>query len=534
MEIEISIKLSLQEYEKLNWAGSEKDLTVPLKKELKKKKQNLSFQSYRILKKSIDARKKPNIFFTFRLAVQNINTKHLSKTPVSHSNIRQTSKENSLRPVVIGFGPAGIFAALSLSEAGLCPVIFERGRPIEKRILDVQKYFESGQVDEISNIQFGEGGAGTFSDGKLFSGVKDPRRMQVLETFVRFGADPNICYDAHPHIGTDKLQIIIPEIRKYIQSLGGTFHFSSQLIKIAVQDQKVNGFYWKDLDTGSDELQFLQTEKLILAIGHSARDTFRQLHQQGINIQKKLFSVGVRIEHLQSQIDQIQYGSAAGHPLLPPAEYKLVSHTEARKTLYTFCMCPGGHVVASASGKDEIVTNGMSYSRRNGLNANSAILVSVLDDDLTDNPLSGIDFQENLEKSAYVLGGKNGFAPCQRVEDFLMNRASSCHGDIIPTYLPDVRYTNIRSLFPKRISDTIACGLQDLNSRMPGFAGSDTLLTGVETRSSSPVRILRNECFNAAGVKGLFPIGEGAGYAGGIMSSAIDGIKCADFLLKTR
>jgi len=481
-----------------------------------------------ILKKSIDARKKNNIRITFRICLTDEpEQEYTAPAPASCSS-------SSVRPVVVGFGPAGMMAALQLAREGLCPIIIERGRTIENRIQDVETYFLTGQLNPRSNIQFGEGGAGTFSDGKLNTGVSDKRRTFVLETFVRAGAPPEIMYLSHPHVGTDRLRTVVSSIRKEILSLGGTIHFERVVTGIRVDNGILQGIFHAPAGNPGDE-SFLAAREAVLAVGHSARDTFTALLGQGIPMSAKPFSVGVRIEHPQEWVNRAQYGASAGHPSLPQADYKLVSHTSAGRALYTFCMCPGGFVVASSSEDGHVVTNGMSNYRRDGENANSAILVGVDTNDFDGRDiLSGVRFQENLERLAFDAGGRNGCAPCQRLGDFLENRASVSCGRFKPTYRPGVSYTNIRSILPDFISATICEGVQDMNRKMPGFSDPDSLLTGIETRSSSPVRILRNDLLESPGASGLYPCGEGAGYAGGIMSSAIDGLRCAEKIIENR
>ena len=418
--------------------------------------------------------------------------------------------------VIAGFGPAGMFCALTLCEYGYKPIVLERGAAIEQRIGAVESYWKSGVVDPRSNVQFGEGGAGTFSDGKLTTRINDPLCNRVLHKFCEFGAPEEILTKAKPHIGTDNLRGIVKNLRNRIIELGGQVRFLSPIEDInisngRIKSVKVNG---EDLDC----------DVLGLAIGHSAHDTFEMLLRKGVELVPKPFSVGARIEHLQTDIDKALYGKYAGHPALPPAEYAL-SYRENGRGVYTFCMCPGGFVVASASSEGTIVTNGMSNFDRNGANANSAVLVSVSEEDFGHEPLAGVEFIHNLEQKAYKLGG--GKAPAMLTREFMGANGEFSLGRVTPTYLPGVEPANLRELFPDFVSEYLELGLKQFERKIHGFSDSDSILTGIETRSSSPVRIPRNEAGISANITNLFPCGEGAGYAGGIMSAAVDGIKTA-------
>lgn len=422
--------------------------------------------------------------------------------------------------VIAGFGPAGMFCALTLCEYGYKPVVFERGAAMDERICEVEKFWKSGKVNPQTNVQFGEGGAGTFSDGKLTTRINDPLCARVLEKLREFGAPEEILVKAKPHIGTDKLRDVVKNLRNRIIQLGGEVRFLSAVENIGLSNGEVR--YVRV--NGED----FPCKALVLAVGHSARDTFEMLLKNGAEIAPKAFSVGARIEHLQADIDAALYGKFAGHPALPPAEYAL-SHHENGRGVYTFCMCPGGSVVASASEKGSIVTNGMSRFDRAGKNANSAVLVSVSPDDFGSEPLSGVEFIRKLEARAYDMGaahGKCGFAPAMLTREFLGNGGFSL-GRVTPTYLPGIEHCNLRELFPEFISETLSAGIRHFERQIRGFSDSDSVLTAIETRSSSPVRIPRNEEFVTSFADNLYPCGEGAGYAGGIMSAAVDGIKTA-------
>jgi len=483
-----------------------------------------------ITKKSIDARKKNDIRLVFQC---NLTDEPRSQPELPLVNIH-CARKSSPRPVIVGFGPAGMFAALYLAKCGLCPVIIERGRQVEKRVVDVNAYFSGGALLPYSNVQFGEGGAGTFSDGKLYSGISDTRRTFVLDTFARFGAPSEIAYLAHPHIGTDRLRSCVRALREEITSLGGTFLFERTVDRLLIEKSVLRGVYHTASAT-TDDQQFIETDHVLLAIGHSARDTFKMIHGAGITMTAKPFSVGLRIEHPQEIINRAQYGHFSGHPSLPQAEYKLVAKTSTGRSLYTFCMCPGGYVVGGASAAGQVVTNGMSNYNRDAQNANSAVLVGVDSRDFTSNHvLAGIDFQESLEHAAFVAGGSSGFAPCQRFHDFLNYQPTHTAIGITPSYKPGVSFTNLHSILPKSIAATIREGILQMNNKIRGFSHPDALLTGIETRSSSPVRIVRDDAtLCSPDARGLYPCGEGAGYAGGIMSSAVDGLRSAEQLVRS-
>lgn len=485
-------------------------------------------QKWYIYKKSIDARKKNDIYYNYTIDIELKDTKRekrfeqVEEYKFPKINVKRT---NQIQPVIIGAGPAGLFAGLILIQNGIKPIILERGKKVEERIKDVEEFIQNRKFNTSSNIQFGEGGAGTFSDGKLNTGNTSIYSRKVLDEFVKFGAPKEILYTAKPHIGTDNLVKIVRNIREYIIKNGGQVLFNEQVKDFEVQDGKIKAVICS---------KRVETDTVILAIGHSARDTFKRLYELGIEIQPKNFAVGVRIEHLQKDINKAQYGTQTKLKL-PSADYKLIYHAKNGRTCYTFCMCPGGQVMASASEQGTIVTNGMSNFARDGENANSALLVNVTIQDFYKNtPLDGMYFQEELEKKAYELAGSNYNAPIQTVGDFLENRKTTKFGKVKPTYMPGVTMSNLNEILPEFVSETLKEGITELDKKMNGFGDKDSLLTGVETRSSSPVQITRDkETLISTNVQGLYPCGEGAGYAGGIMTAAIDGIRCAIKVLES-
>ncbi len=490
-----------------------------------KKLVGANVHSIKLYKKAVDARRKSDVHFVCSVLVSIDNQEKYVKR-IKNAHIFNTeefiypslNKSITYRPVVVGSGPAGTFAALCLAKAGAKPIIIERGKNVDDRKHDTNAFFSGGELNIDSNVQFGEGGAGTFSDGKLNTGTNSPYMRKILSEYVRFGANENILADAKPHIGTDVLINVAKNIRKEIECLGGTYLFEHQLTDIEIKKGKLVSI------TAAGEK--IDTPFVILAIGHSARDTFSMLFEKGIHMTQKPFSVGVRIEHPQELISKAQFGDRWTHPNLPPADYKFGDKC------YTFCMCPGGYVVAAASEENSIVTNGMSYQKRDGENANSALLVNVDNRDFGENLFDGMKFQREIEKKAYEMTGSYA-APCQRVGDFLNGFASSKLGSVKPTYTPGVVPSNIRNLLSKRICDNISEGITNIDRKLSGFAYADAVLTAPETRSSSPVRIVRDaDTLQSVSVKGLFPCGEGAGYAGGIMSAAADGIRCAVKLIE--
>ena len=423
--------------------------------------------------------------------------------------------------MIVGTGPAGLFAGLVLSEMGFNPILLERGKRIEERVKDVREFWETGRLNTESNVQFGEGGAGTFSDGKLTTMTNDPRSRKVLEYFVEAGAPEDILYVNKPHIGTDILRRVVINIRKRIISLGGEVRFESKVTGFEIEDGKVKAVV---INQG----ERLQTERVVLALGHSARDTFQMLYENEFHIQQKSFSMGVRIEHPQVLVDISQYGESHGHPRLGAAEYKLAGHFENGRSAYTFCMCPGGTVVAAASERGMLVTNGMSEHARNKENANAALLVNVGPEDFgDDHPLAGMFFQRHWEERAFLQGGGDYRAPAQRVGDFLADRESKDIGRINPSFRPGVRMTDLRHCLPGFVTDTLKLAIVEFDKKLKGFSDPDAILTGIESRSSSPVRILRNQEYQS-NISGIYPTGEGAGYAGGIISAAVDGIRIAE------
>ena len=489
-----------------------------------------AIRELQLVRRSIDARKKPDVKLIYTVDVRVdgsenkiIKQSRCKKAVIAPSLRYRPPKGGSApaqRPVVVGFGPAGMFAALVLALAGQKPLVLERGEDAQSRHEKVSRYFETGQLDVRSNVQFGEGGAGTFSDGKLNTGVNNPRIGWILEQLVQAGASEEILFDAKPHVGTDVLLTVVQNLRQRIISLGGEVRFNAQVTDILQKDGHLTGLVLED---GSE----ISCDRAIFAIGHSARDTFQMLLEQAVPMEPKPFSMGVRIEHLQSDIDKAQYGSA--ELPLPPADYKLVAHLD-EETVYTFCMCPGGYVVAAASEDQSLVTNGMSYSDRGGTNANAALLVTLNPKDFPyEGPLGGVQWQRQIEQAAYQIG--QGKAPAQLVGDFLAGVPSSGAGKIVPTYRPGVHWCDLHSLFPEKITNALKAALPQLERRLKGFADPQAVLTAPETRSSSPVRILRGEDRQSP-VKGLYPCGEGAGYAGGIMSAAIDGILTAEAIIE--
>lgn len=494
--------------------------------------------SFSISKRGVDARKSHNILFTYTLLVKARDEAEILTRFAKDSHVRiapdtgyhfvtRAAKAQTERPVVIGMGPAGLFAGLLLAQMGFRPLILERGKAVRERTKDTFGLWRQGVLNPESNVQFGEGGAGTFSDGKLYSQIKDPRHLgrKVLDEFVKAGAPPEILYVSHPHIGTFRLVGMVEKMRETIQQLGGEIRFSCRVDDIKIEDSAVTAVV---LASG----ERIPTKHIVLAIGHSARDTFEMIHKRGIYIEAKPFSIGFRIEHPQSLIDNARYGKNAGNELLGAADYKLVHHAANGRSVYSFCMCPGGTVVAATSETGRVVTNGMSQYSRNERNANAGIVVGITpEQDFPGNPLAGIEFQRRWESRAFELGGGTYQAPGQLVGDFLTGKASTHFGSVQPSYTPGVHLTDLSSALPDYAISAIREALPAFAKKIKGFDLADAVLTGVETRTSSPIRIKRNaDDLQSINTRGLYPTGEGAGYAGGILSAAVDGIEVAEAL----
>ncbi|MDE7216097.1 MAG: hypothetical protein K2O08_04755 [Clostridia bacterium] len=484
---------------------------------------------YKIIKKSLDCRDKSKIHYVLTLGVGlRGESKYLARNkkatvyvpPInSLDGIIPETKPLDKPPVIIGAGPAGLFAGLALAKAGLKPMIFERGKCVEERKKSVEKFISDGILDTQSNIQFGEGGAGTFSDGKLNTGIGSQKINVVLGELVKYGAPEQIAYDAKPHIGTDKLTQVVENVRRDIIALGGEVYFDSQLVDVKTKDGRITSITVQNPDKG---LWSVDCDHCILAIGHSARDTFEMLSSK-VLMQAKPFSIGVRIEHLQKNTDRAQYGDTLN---LPPATYSLATHLDNGRSCYTFCMCPGGYVMPATSEKNAVVTNGMSYFARDGVNSNSALLVGVTPQDFgSADPLAGVEFQRRYERAAFALSNSYK-APCQRYEDLLAGKITNRLGEVQPTYPLGAEFADLRECLPDYVIESIGKAVGVFDKKLRGFAHPDALLTGVESRSSSPVRIVRDENGNSS-IAGLMPCGEGAGYAGGITSAAVDGINVA-------
>ncbi|MBC7959304.1 MAG: FAD-binding protein [Vallitaleaceae bacterium] len=490
---------------------------------------------YKITKKSVDARKKEAISFSYCVDVEIKN--ELKKGVVDGNNIMLTitqdyqfpckAPESATRPIVIGSGPAGLFCALLLAENGFKPIVLERGESVEKRHQAVESFFRNKELNENSNIQFGEGGAGTYSDGKLNSQVKDPhyRKEKVLASFIEAGAPEEISYSNKPHIGTDYLIKVVKNMRQKIEGLGGEVRFNQQVTSLIIEGLTVKGVVINGSET-------LYGQHIVLAIGHSARDTFEALKKAGIPMEAKAFAIGLRIEHPQKMISKSQFGALYEHKNLPVADYKLTHRSKSGRGVYTFCMCPGGYVVNASSEASEVVCNGMSYFKRNSDNANSAVVVNVTPEDFeSKDVLAGVHFQRKWEKAAFEQGGGDYRLPLQLFGDFMSGNKSIKFGEITPVLKGQYQFADLNLCLPGYVSEALKEGILAFDQKIKGFARADAILTGVETRTSSPVRILRNEQFEST-ITGLYPCGEGAGYAGGIMSAAMDGIKVAEQIAK--
>ncbi len=458
------------------------------------------------------------------------NNPHVRPTPdMAYKPVATAPAHLTSRPVVVGFGPCGIFAALVLAQMGYKPIVLERGKKVRERTKDTWNLWRKNQLHPESNVQFGEGGAGTFSDGKLYSQIKDPRYLgrKVMQEFVKAGAPEEILVDAHPHIGTFKLVKVVEHLREQIIALGGEVRFEQRVTDVAIVDGQLQGLTVLDLAT--QQSYELPTQQAVLALGHSARDTFEMLYERGVYVEAKPFSIGFRIEHPQSLIDRARWGRHAGHPLLGAADYKLVHHAKNGRAVYSFCMCPGGTVVAATSEVGRVVTNGMSQYSRNERNANAGIVVGITPEDFpSKHPLAGIELQRTLESTAYVLGGSTYEAPGQLVGDFVKGMASTALGSVEPSYKPGVKLVDLAAALPSYAIEAIREAIPVFGKKIKGFDWPDAVLTGVETRTSSPIKMTRGDDFQSLNVRGLFPAGEGASYAGGILSAGVDGIKVAE------
>lgn len=519
---------------KVDFNYSEKELFKAIQK-----KYNLfenEIESYEIVKESIDSRRKPHIFKNLNIAVA-VKNKAINKISkcndivVDHSGLcYDRAKFNGKSPIIVGFGPAGMFAGLALAIAGFKPIILEQGKSVYERQKDVDKFWSDRVLNKYSNIQFGEGGAGTFSDGKLASNVCNSYTKKVINEFILCGAPSEIFYSATPHIGSDKLREVVTNIRKKIEENGGKVIFNAHFDGFETESNEIAKAKYTDLQNGTAKI--LETNSIILAVGHSAVDVYKYLKENDCNLKQKPFAMGVRIEQKQADIDFSQYGKI--DKTLPPANYKLVEHLENGRSVFTFCMCPGGYVLASSSEENTIVTNGMSNYKRDGENANSALLVNVTPEDYnSDDPLAGVDFQHKYEKLAFELGGANYNAPVERVDDFLNGTENNfkLEKSVVSTYRPNVTFSNLKKCLPDFVYESLKMALPKLNKKIKNFAKDDNLLIGVESRSSAPVQIVRDENF-MTNIVGLYACGEGSGYAGGITTSAQDGIKCSEKVME--
>ena len=511
----------------------ELDVRVPIDSTLEEELKKLRIEAeFEIVRKSLDARKKP--YYLYRIVIDL--PEEVAEKLIREGKVREYKGVEELSiPVIsirksvliVGTGPAGLFAALILAEAGFDVTVVERGKPVEERVKDVSRFWKERKLDENSNVQFGEGGAGTFSDGKLTTRVKDKKKHFVYRVFVECGAPREILYENKPHIGTDKLQEVIPNLRKKLQDLGVVFRFSTRLERLKVRDGKVEEVHLKDLKTGIETVE--KFDYIFLAIGNSARDTFEMLRREGIALESKPFAVGLRVVHRQRTIDRMQYGKFFKHPNLPPADYSL-TYKGRERNVFSFCMCPGGYVICASSEGRSVVCNGMSNYKRDSGYANSAIVVQVFPEDFENDPFKAIDFQRALERAAFVMGGSNYTMPAQKVWDFIEGQSSSKL--IEGGYIPEIKSARLDRLLPEPIAEHIKEAFLYWSKKIPFFVPGNATFVGVETRTSSPLRIVRREDYSSISADNLFPIGEGAGYAGGITSSAIDGINGALSLIE--
>lgn len=520
---------------KLKLSYTDNDIRNAVIKELKTNES--AIKDISLFRRSIDARHKNNVHFIATVDVKlncdeskvisKAKSKNASTVDEYHYEILY-KKDLAQRPVIVGFGPAGMFSALILAQAGQRPIVIERGDKVEERTKKIETLWKKAILDTKSNVQFGEGGAGTFSDGKLNTGTKDSRSRNVLIEFVNHGAPKEILFNAKPHIGSDKLRETVKNIREDIIALGGEVRFNSKLISINHKDGKITSIKVKT----ATSTEIIETDNVILAIGHSARDTFSMLNEMKIFMEQKPFAIGARIEHLRENIDKAQYGTFAGSEHLGAADYKMNIRSNNGRGVFTFCMCPGGFVVAAQSEDNTVVTNGMSNFSRDNVNSNSALLVNVNPKDYgSDDVLAGVEFQRKIEKQAYICGGGDYKAPVQRVGDFLKDENTNRLGNVTPSYRPGFNFAKVDNYLPPYITESMREGIISMDKKLHGFADYDAVITGPETRSSSPVRITRDSTLQSITLKGLYPCGEGAGYAGGIISAAVDGIKCAEQIL---
>ncbi|MDD5213009.1 MAG: NAD(P)/FAD-dependent oxidoreductase [Candidatus Gracilibacteria bacterium] len=519
------IKLSIKE--------DESNLEGKIIKLLGIKKEDLI--SLKLVKKSIDSRDKRDILFIYSVDLdlknQNIDLekfkKHRARFVEEFSYlIKKTTRKPEKNIVIVGTGPAGLFCGLALAKAGLKPIIIERGKDVDSRIKDVDKFMSTGELDVNSNIQFGEGGAGTFSDGKLYTLINDHRSKYVFEEFIEAGAPAEIAYNAKPHVGTDKLRLMVKKMREKIINLGGEVRFETCMTDLEIENDKIKAI----IVNGNEKIE---VSDLIIALGHSARDTYEMIYEKGLEMTQKAFAMGVRIEHSADMINRSQFGESCINPKLGTASYKLVNHSTEVRSIYSFCMCPGGHVVAAASENGRLCTNGMSEYKQDSGVSNSALLVSVTPEDFgSTHPLAGINFQRKWEEKAFLLGGSDYKAPAQLVGDFLKNIPSTKFGKLESTYKPGIKLGKIDEALPDFITKALRVGIAELDRKIKGFASPDAILTAIEARSSAVVRIVRDKETLESNIAGIYPSGEGAGYAGGITSSAIDGLVVAEKIIE--